>query len=198
MRGACLIYRCDTTHSYVWHDGFISVTWLIHMCGITHSYVWRWLQTRLVTLDSILFCKKHAKVSFTNIKCSELRSELTFEILSARVCCFQWFGSSLMSIGSNLQVWCTSSSWLLQVIVAFDGSVVTTWRFAALWCVREVLVMFIALYRHMWQSSFWKLSVEYWNTSLCVVKSKGVAYWKSSSCLLQVIVPCAMEIKWQS
>jgi len=27
------------THSYVWHDLFICVTWLIHMCDMTHSYV---------------------------------------------------------------------------------------------------------------------------------------------------------------
>jgi len=27
------------THSYVWHDSFICVTWLIHMCDMTHSYV---------------------------------------------------------------------------------------------------------------------------------------------------------------
>jgi len=33
-------YVCDTTHSYVWHDSFICVTWLIHMCDMTHSYVW--------------------------------------------------------------------------------------------------------------------------------------------------------------
>jgi len=36
---------CDMTHSYVWHDSFICVTWLnhmcdIHMCDTTHSYVW--------------------------------------------------------------------------------------------------------------------------------------------------------------
>jgi len=31
---------CDMTHSYVWHDSFIRVTWLIHMCDMTHSYVW--------------------------------------------------------------------------------------------------------------------------------------------------------------
>ena len=30
----------DMTHSYVWHDSFICVTWLIHMCDMTHSYVW--------------------------------------------------------------------------------------------------------------------------------------------------------------
>ena len=30
----------DMTHSYVWHDSFIWVTWLIHMCDLTHSYVW--------------------------------------------------------------------------------------------------------------------------------------------------------------
>jgi len=31
---------CDMTHSYMWHDSFICVTWLIHMCDMTHSYVW--------------------------------------------------------------------------------------------------------------------------------------------------------------
>jgi len=34
----CLIHMCDMTHSYVWHDSFICVTWLIHMCDMTHSY----------------------------------------------------------------------------------------------------------------------------------------------------------------
>jgi len=28
------------THSYVWHDSYICITWLIHLCGMTHSYVW--------------------------------------------------------------------------------------------------------------------------------------------------------------
>jgi len=28
---------CDMTHSCVWHDSFICVTWLIHMCDVTHS-----------------------------------------------------------------------------------------------------------------------------------------------------------------
>jgi len=35
-----LIRTCDMTHSYVWHDSFVCVTWLIHMCDLTHSYVW--------------------------------------------------------------------------------------------------------------------------------------------------------------
>ena len=36
-----LIHICDMTHSYMWHDSFICVTWLIHMCGVSHSYMWR-------------------------------------------------------------------------------------------------------------------------------------------------------------
>ena len=28
------------THSYVWHDSFMCVTWLGHMCDVTRSYVW--------------------------------------------------------------------------------------------------------------------------------------------------------------
>ena len=33
-------YTWDMTHSYVWHDSLICVTWLIDMCDITHWYVW--------------------------------------------------------------------------------------------------------------------------------------------------------------
>jgi len=33
---------CDVTHSYVWRDSFICVTWLIHMCDVTHWYVWHY------------------------------------------------------------------------------------------------------------------------------------------------------------
>jgi len=50
-----LIYMCDVTHLYVWHDllyvwhhsficvihdSFICVTWLIYRFDMTHSYVW--------------------------------------------------------------------------------------------------------------------------------------------------------------
>ena len=30
----------EMTHSYVWHDTFVCVTWLIHMRDMTHWYVW--------------------------------------------------------------------------------------------------------------------------------------------------------------
>jgi len=42
-----LVYTCDMTiricgmaNLYVWHDSFICVTWLLHMFDMTHSYVW--------------------------------------------------------------------------------------------------------------------------------------------------------------
>jgi len=28
------------THSHVWHDSFICVTWLVHKCDTTYSYMW--------------------------------------------------------------------------------------------------------------------------------------------------------------
>jgi len=31
---------CDMTHSYVWHDSSIRVTWCIHVCKLNHVYVW--------------------------------------------------------------------------------------------------------------------------------------------------------------
>jgi len=34
-------YKCDITHSHVWHESFIRVTWLIrHMCEMADSYGW--------------------------------------------------------------------------------------------------------------------------------------------------------------
>jgi len=51
-----LIYICNVTHLYAWHDSFIHnmtnkcvlctvvpsalVTWLIHICNVTHLYAW--------------------------------------------------------------------------------------------------------------------------------------------------------------
>ena len=34
-----LIYMCDMPHWNVWHDSFVCVTWLICMCDMTHLYV---------------------------------------------------------------------------------------------------------------------------------------------------------------
>ena len=38
IRVTWLIHMCDIADSL--HDSFICVTWLIHMCDMTHSYVW--------------------------------------------------------------------------------------------------------------------------------------------------------------
>jgi len=35
------IHMRDMTHSYVWCDSFLCVTWLVHMCDVTRSFVWR-------------------------------------------------------------------------------------------------------------------------------------------------------------
>jgi len=58
------------SHSYVWHDSFICVTWLIHMCDMTHSYVWHapfvsatWLIYKYVTWLIILNRRVTALVS---------------------------------------------------------------------------------------------------------------------------------------
>jgi len=48
---------CDVTHSYVWHDSFICVTWLIRMCDATHSYI---CDTTHVTQTS---CHTHERVT---------------------------------------------------------------------------------------------------------------------------------------
>ena len=31
-----LIHICDMTHSYVWQDSFMCVTWMIYMCSMNH------------------------------------------------------------------------------------------------------------------------------------------------------------------
>jgi len=43
---SCITYTrriliCDVTHSYVWRDAFVCVTWRIHMWDMTHSYMGR-------------------------------------------------------------------------------------------------------------------------------------------------------------
>jgi len=41
VRVTWLIHTFDITHSQAWLDSFIRVAWLIHTCGVTHSYVTR-------------------------------------------------------------------------------------------------------------------------------------------------------------
>jgi len=44
------------THSCVWHDSFMCVTWLIHVCDMTYSCVWQALSecvTRFIYLCDI-------------------------------------------------------------------------------------------------------------------------------------------------
>jgi len=38
-------HMCDVTHSDVWRDSSIFVTWLIHMCDVTHSHICVWLKS---------------------------------------------------------------------------------------------------------------------------------------------------------
>jgi len=72
---------CDMTHSYVWHDPSLCVTWLIQMCGMAHSQVSRDTsyndRTLSYRIDHTLY---HAKLivhissgSFTRITCHILK-----------------------------------------------------------------------------------------------------------------------------
>jgi len=41
MCEAWLVYICDMTRAYVWHDSkFSPLTWLMHVCSMTHLYMW--------------------------------------------------------------------------------------------------------------------------------------------------------------
>jgi len=46
----CSTIIMHMTHSYVWYDSFICVIWLIHMCDLTYSYAWH---------DSFICASRH-------------------------------------------------------------------------------------------------------------------------------------------
>jgi len=52
--GACHRRVCYPTHSYVWHDSFIRVTWLVLMCDMSDSY----LRTFLFFKNLNQFCSR--------------------------------------------------------------------------------------------------------------------------------------------
>ena len=60
---ACFISMCDMTHSNVWYDSFICVTWLIHMCAMTHSYV----------CHDLFICVKWNRVNKSHVRKSLIR-----------------------------------------------------------------------------------------------------------------------------
>jgi len=57
---------CDITHSFVWHDSIIRVTWLIHTCDITHSCLWHDLRWRENLNTALLVCF-HKSNSFLHL-----------------------------------------------------------------------------------------------------------------------------------
>ena len=64
-----MLHLCDMTHSYVWHDAFMCVTWLIHMCGTTHSCVWHdsficWCLSVSYRADIFHVCVRHETHSY--------------------------------------------------------------------------------------------------------------------------------------
>jgi len=60
---------CGMTHSYVWHDSSICVTWLIHMCDMTHSYAWPWINLPLLLLWSAICDMTHPYVWHVTLIC---------------------------------------------------------------------------------------------------------------------------------
>jgi len=99
-----LIYTCDMTHLYVWHDSFICVTWLIytfdmthwgtstrrlirrrycntasvHTCDMTHSHSHLWHEETCHTCEWDMYCNSVGKWRFgTCIAVHVLRSEMS-------------------------------------------------------------------------------------------------------------------------
>jgi len=91
---------CDMTHSYVWHDAFICVTWRIHMCDMTHSYVWHDSRKRVTTL--IHMCDMtHSYVwhdSFICVTCLNYIRDMTHSHMI-------WLFTSVICKGGGSGMW---------------------------------------------------------------------------------------------
>jgi len=59
----------STTHSYVWHDSFICLTWPIHMCDMTHSRVCHDSFTRVPWFIRTCDMSRHTHMSVGGSKC---------------------------------------------------------------------------------------------------------------------------------
>jgi len=62
VNGAC--GSGDMTHSYVWHDSYICMTWLIHKCDMTRTRKWHDLfacVTRLIHMCDVTHSYRRAK-----------------------------------------------------------------------------------------------------------------------------------------
>ena len=115
--------RCDMTHSYVWHDSFICVTWLIHMCDMTHSYVCH---------DSFIFvCFENESDVTWLYMCSELVEFVgvaQWGILTQIHKSIPWiiWRSKVwhMNTSGNIQmskVWHMNTSWKIQISKVWHG-----------------------------------------------------------------------------
>jgi len=89
----------DTTHSNVWHDSFICVTWLIQMCDMTHSYVWH---------DPFICMTRLTQMCDTTHSQSYVWQSATLGVTHIHICVtlYVWHTSTLCV---TLYVWHTST-----------------------------------------------------------------------------------------
>jgi len=56
MWAGWFIRMCDTSHSQVWHDSFTFVTCLIYSCDMTHPYLWHeWFMWEMVAWNLLIY-----------------------------------------------------------------------------------------------------------------------------------------------
>ena len=89
---------CGMTHSYVWHDSFMCVTWLIHVCGMTHSWVWH---------DSIIF--------MTTLECDGTGAYVWHDSMNESCHTHKWVMPYIwMSHVSHMNGSCHTHEWVMS------------------------------------------------------------------------------------
>ena len=92
-----LVYMCDMTRVYVWHDSFICVTWLIYMHDMIHPYTKRemdWgVESVLRVCCHVLRCTQC--VHLNPCRCSYMKSYVCYKSCHTYECAVRIWNVSL-------------------------------------------------------------------------------------------------------
>jgi len=118
---------CDMTHSYVWHDSFIRVTWITHMCDMTHKcdMTHLWCRLRRIRPPSYVWHDSLIRVTWLTHKCD--MTHLWCRLRGIRRCAFKCLVLHMWHDSFIRVTWLIHTCGMTHSYVWHDSFIRVTW-----------------------------------------------------------------------
>jgi len=179
-----LVHMCDMTHSYVWHDSFIRVTWLIpYMWHDTFINMNESAQTNLLCHTPVALYAGHMStikcVTWLIHMCDMTHSYVwpdSFHICDMthsyiwmsrhrQICCVTHLWHFMQAICQHSKVWHDSFICVTWLIHMYDMTYSYVWHDSFI-CVTWLIYMCYMTHPYMWNDSIIHMKLYAWKSTM--------------------------------